>query len=256
MSSMWDWIGKLGDLARTKQAYVLATVTNVSGSAPCNVGAKVVVTATEFWGTVGGGHLEQLALEEARKRLGSGESGAARYPLGAKTGQCCGGVVDLFFEATVQGATLYVFGVGHVGQSLCQVLDGTPFRVMAIDERREWIDAAALPLCVERCDEPWDVFVDRAAWGEATYAVVMTHRHDTDQEIIGALIRKQARYIGLIGSDVKWRRFSDRLRARGVSDEMLARVRCPVGLPTGGKAPREVAISIAAELLATYYASR
>ncbi len=93
-----------------------------------------------------------------------------------------------------------------------------------------------------------------ARWDEATtYVAIMTHRHDLDQEIVARVVDRPARYIGLIGSQTKWNRFRDRLLARGMPEAKLSRVKCPIGIDVGGKAPQEVAISIAAELLKTHH---
>jgi xanthine dehydrogenase accessory factor len=248
------WLSVLRDLEARHEPSVLATVVEVSGSSPCSVGVKMIVTPGEFWGTIGGGHLEQLALENARTALREGQSARVRYPLGATVGQCCGGVVEIFFEVLFRSPRLYLFGAGHVGQALCRVLLGTAFTVEAIDERPEWIGAAELPPFVIRHAVGWDEFIEQAEWSaERTYVAVMTHRHDWDQAIVEQVIRKQTRYIGLIGSDLKWRRFRDRLIARGVDAALLDRVHCPIGLDIGGKAPGEVAISAAAELLRDHY---
>src|SRR5438309_6624227 len=158
---MWDWVRKLDELRGAGTPAALVTVVGCSGSTPCVPGAKMIVTADAFYGTVGGGHLEQLVLDDARACLREGASRTsrtARYPLGAKAGQCCGGVVDAFFEVVGAAPRLYLFGVGHVGQALCRVLDGTPFEVHAIDERDEWIGAERLPQSVHRHAVPWDAF--------------------------------------------------------------------------------------------------
>ena len=81
----------------------------------------------------------------------------------------------------------------------------------------------------------------------------MTHRHDIDEAIVADVVGRPARYLGLIGSPTKWRRFRDRLESRGVAEEALDRVKCPIGLDVGGKSPQEVAISIAAELLGVHH---
>ncbi len=248
------WLSVLHDLEARREPSVLATVVSISGSSPCSVGTKMIVSATEFWGTVGGGHLEQLAIENARTVLNDGKSITVRYPLGATVGQCCGGVVEIFFEVLFRSPRLYLFGVGHVGQALCRVLAGTVFAVDAIDERPEWIEAPELPAPVVRHAIAWDEFVEQAEWSEErTYVAVMTHRHDWDQAIIEQVIRRPTRYVGLIGSDLKWRKFQERLIARGSSAKVLARVHCPIGLNIGGKAPNEVAISVAGELLREHY---
>ncbi len=251
---MWDWVRKLDELRAGGRPCALVTVVACSGSTPCTVGTKMIVTANEQFGTIGGGHLEKLAIDDARASLASGESKTTRYPLGAKAGQCCGGVVDAFFEVVGAAPRLYLFGVGHVGQALCRVLEGTPFEVHAIDEREEWIGAERLPQTVRRHAVPWDAFAAQARWDdERTYVAIMTHRHDADQEIVAHVVDRPARYIGLIGSKTKWSRFRERLGARGVGEEKLARIKCPIGLDTGGKAPQEVAVSIAAELLKTLH---
>jgi xanthine dehydrogenase accessory factor len=250
---MHGWLGKLEELRQAGTPAALVTVVRCSGSCPAEPGAKMIVEAGgRVSGTIGGGHLEQLAIEDARQCLAAGEHKMLRYPLGATAGQCCGGVVEVFVEALNAGPRLYLFGAGHVGQSVCRVLSQTPFVVHAVDERAEWIDA--LPSEVRRHAEPWDAFVAEAAFdAERTFVAIMTHRHDLDEDIVAAVIRKPARYIGLIGSEAKWRRFRERLGARGLSEEALARVRCPIGLDIGGKSPAEVAISVAAELLGVHH---
>lgn len=255
---MWNWIAELERQRINGQPLTLVTVTSCTGSTPRDVGAKMIVFPDgPFLGTIGGGHLEELALQDARRCLKEERSQTLRYPLGAKTGQCCGGVMELLMEVIGVGPKLYLFGAGHVGQAVARTLQGTPFEVHAIDARPEWIDSSALGPDVVRHAESWEDFLPRLPWSaDKTYLVVMTHRHDDDQAIIQEAIRHPAAYIGLIGSHAKWERFQQRLSARGVSAQALARVKSPIGLVHGGKAPQEIAISLAAELLGAYYAHR
>ncbi|NTX08368.1 xanthine dehydrogenase accessory protein XdhC [Myxococcus sp. CA040A] len=252
---MWDWVRQLGEWAREDAPFAVATVTACQGSTPAEPGAKLLVRGDgAFHGTVGGGHLEQLVLADARACLERGESRSYRYPLGAKLGQCCGGVVDVFVEPVNHGPRLYLFGAGHVGQAVCRILEGTPFRVHLVDERPEWLHGERVPAAVTRHEESWEDFVAQAVWDtRRTYVAVMTHRHDLDQDIIAAALEKPARYIGLIGSKTKWARFRQRLEARGVPATLLSRVQCPMGLELGGKSPQEVAVSIAAGLLQLHH---
>jgi xanthine dehydrogenase accessory factor len=252
---MWNWISRLEELRSAGTPVVAVTVTGGTGSTPREAGAKMLVLATgECFGTIGGGHLEELAIADARRCLEAGESRTIRYPLGAKTGQCCGGVVDLFFEVIGQGPRLYLFGAGHVGQAVCRTLSGTPFSVHVVDERKGWIRGETIPGDAIRHECEWDAFAEEAEWHpERTYVAIMTHRHDVDQEIVAHAVRKPARYIGLIGSEAKWGRFRQRLAQRGFTEDELARVKCPIGLDVGGKAPQEVAISLAGELLGIHY---
>jgi xanthine dehydrogenase accessory factor len=255
---MWDWIGKLAELSAQGQPFVAITLTQSTGSAPREVGAKMIVCLSgDFYGTIGGGRLEEEALLEAVKCLKEGTSRSIRYPLGAKTGQCCGGVVDLFFDVLNQGPRLYLFGAGHVGQAVARAFSGTPFCVHVIDERADWVNSPEIPKSAVRFHGEWDDFIKDAAFdSDKTYVAVMTHRHDTDQDIIEKMLDRPYRYLGLIGSHSKWERFKQRLTAKGVSMDKLERVKCPIGLDIGGKSPQEVAISLAAELLKIHYHGR
>ena len=250
---MWDWISCLSVSNAQGRPLALVTVTSCTGSTPREIGAKMIVYSdSQFEGTIGGGHLEELAIQDAVACLVEGKSKTFRYPLGAKTGQCCGGIMEILIEALNCGPVLYVFGAGHVGQAVSRILMGTPFRVHVIDEREEWI--RQLPGGVVPHVEEWDDFIQEAVWDkQKTFVVIMTHRHDLDQDILQRLLEFPMRYLGLIGSSSKWERFQQRLTARGVEQSSLDRVKCPIGWDTGGKAPQEVAISLAAELLAIHY---
>ncbi|MBI3558233.1 MAG: xanthine dehydrogenase accessory protein XdhC [Deltaproteobacteria bacterium] len=252
---MWNWISKLENLRQAGKPFAIVTVTQCTGSAPRDAGAKMLVLENgKFYGSIGGGHLEDIALKDAVQSIEGGKTRTIRYPLGAKTGQCCAGVVELLFEVVNTGPQLYVFGAGHVGRAVCRTFAGTPFGVHVIDERKEWIESELLPEEVVRHRCEWDDFIEEASWdSERTFVAVMTHRHDVDQAIIEAVIKRPAKYIGLIGSTSKWTRFQQRMTAKGIGDAGLARVHCPLGVDTGGKAPQEVAISLAAEALQVYY---
>lgn len=249
------WLATLVTLAARGVPHVLVTVVRVEGSAPRELGAKMVVTlAGRVSGTVGGGRLEHEAIVEAQQALRARASRLVRYPLGERLGQCCGGLMELYMDVLSAGPRLYIFGAGHVGRALSGIMVGTPFVVHLVDERPDWNDAAHVASSVVRRVVPWEDVVDelRAAASDA-FVAVMTHDHDRDQAIVERLVRVPVPYLGLIGSRRKWARFEKRLAAKGFSRDELARVRCPIGVATGGKAPQEVAISVAAQLLAEHY---
>jgi xanthine dehydrogenase accessory factor len=84
-----------------------------------------------------------------------------------------------------------------------------------------------------------------------SYYLVMTHSHALDLEICEQILRRQdVAYCGLIGSLSKRRRFERLLRKQGITDAMLEKLTCPIGVPgIPGKRPQEIAIAVAAELL-------
>jgi xanthine dehydrogenase accessory factor len=254
---MWDWIKEIETCRNEGREAALVTVCENTGSTPREVGAKMLVFPDgSFRGTIGGGNLEALAIQDGQKAIKENKSQKIRYPLGAKTGQCCGGIVELLFEVLNTQPKLYLFGAGHVGQAVCRTLAETPFSVHVIDEREEWVQSERLPKEIIRHCCEWQNFVEEASWDDKnTYVAIMTHRHDTDQEIVEALVHKPTRYLGLIGSQSKWKRFQQRLHARGVSEALLNKVQCPLGVPLGGKSPQEIAISLSAQLLQIFHGS-
>lgn len=96
---MNEWIDELSDLSAAGERVVLVTVVGIRGSAPREVGAKMIVSGGTTFGTIGGGQLEYQCARIAVGMLGDDESPAVRtFPLGTSMGQCCGGVVDMLFE--------------------------------------------------------------------------------------------------------------------------------------------------------------
>lgn len=249
------WIDALGELREREQACVLVVVTNVKGSAPRDAGARMIVAAGDLvHGTIGGGNLEKLAIERATALLADPGAGSrsADFPLAEAAGQCCGGSVTLFFEPyRWRRPTIAVFGAGHVGQALAGLAPWLKARVLLVDERAESSIRPRLPrerpyelVCVDAPEAELDALPPEAL------VVILTHSHALDLELVArALARGGFPYLGLIGSERKWRRFQERLRARGFTPDQLARVRCPIGLTRTSKDPAAIALSTAAELV-------
>lgn len=234
---------------------VLVTLLEHSGSSPREPGAKMLVFENgEFVDSIGGGNLEKTALEECKKiflNQNALKVSKQRIPLGALTGQCCGGTVELLYEVMNDSPQVYIFGAGHVGQALANILVGTPFGVHLIDDRKEWIAHSNIHVQVQRHEMSAQEFLhDMPESVTKTFVVVMTHDHSVDQEIIEKVVFKNTAYIGLIGSDSKWARFKQRFEQKGLNLQHFEKVHCPIGVDIGGgKSPQEVAISVAGQLL-------
>lgn len=245
-----EWLPVLTALTEKGEPCVLITVMEAKGSTPREAGVKMIATATEQFGTIGGGNLEFQAVEEARKLLAAQAGPEVKdYPLGPRLAQCCGGAVTVFLEPFVpSGRMLYLFGAGHVGKEVVKVLEGLPLKVKWIDERANEFPSA-LPRNCEKVLTSAPAAELRAV-DERSYIAVMTHSHDLDYELVHAALRQgRFAYLGLIGSLTKRAKFEKRLRAEGVAQENIQRLHCPIGIGGTGKHPREIAISVAAELL-------
>lgn len=257
---MWDWVSKLHELTQLNISVAAVTVIDTGGSSPRDAGAKMLVVEDgEIFGTIGGGNLEKLVIEQAINCIKENICGKYTFNLGAKAGQCCGGVMEVFIETATQSEQLIIFGAGHVAQAVAETMEGTPFKVHLIDERLahdQGLVKKGLNSHVKLHSKSWqESFKECFAKNKNknNYVVIMTHSHQLDEEILHSLLSYDCKYLGLIGSETKWEHFQKRLLEKGVSKEQLKTVRCPIGRNTGGKAPKEVAISLAAELLEIFY---
>jgi len=250
-----EWLEALARLRDERQPCTQVVVIGVRGSVPREIGARMIVADGRLaWGTIGGGQLELLAIERAAGLAAAGQatSTTETFPLSEKVGQCCGGEVTLFFESFPwTRRKLVVFGAGHVAQAIGGLAPYMDLDVLLIDSRAEDELEPRLP-----DPRPYDVlFIDApeeeidAIPGDSL-VLVMTHSHALDQEIIArAITRGTFPYVGLIGSERKWKRFVHRLEQRGFTAEQLGRVTCPIGVSKGSKEPRKIALSVAAEIV-------
>jgi xanthine dehydrogenase accessory factor len=271
-SALWAGPSSEADALRGHAARLVAQATPAeivevvaaAGSVPREAGTRMLVTAQEAFGTVGGGHLELVAIELARARLARAEvtPHVQRHPLGPALGQCCGGVVTLrharldaqalaSWPQTQPRFFLQLYGAGHVGRAIAALLATLPCRVQWIDARDDEFPAGmALPAHIEKvCAEP--VAAEVASAPAGAHVLVLTHSHDLDFAIVQAWLKRgDFAFLGLIGSRTKRARFEHRLLARGHAPEAVARVCCPIGVPgLAGKEPEAVAISTVAQLL-------
>jgi len=238
--------------AAAKVPAVLLTVVAARGSTPREAGAKMVVTADGAHGTIGGGNLEFQCLALARAMLADPSASAQlrQFPLGPALGQCCGGNASVLFEPIrPPNWRIALFGAGHVGRALVGVL-------ATLDCQVDWFDSRAAEFPPDLPDNATrhvtaDPVGAVAGLPSGACVLVMTHDHALDLEIIAAaLARSDLAFIGLIGSDTKRARFTSRLAKRGVAAEALRRLVCPIGVAgVGGKAPTEIAVAVAAQLL-------
>ncbi|MCA9309685.1 MAG: xanthine dehydrogenase accessory protein XdhC [Phycisphaerales bacterium] len=242
------WTAAL-ELSRAGTPFVMITVIDAKGSTPRNPGARMIWRpGAGFLGTVGGGQFEHLVLDAAEAHFARRSTGTEHYVLGADADQCCGGTIDVFFEYVGARQTVVLFGAGHVAHEIARLLDPAPVRLVIVDDRPEWNTAERFPMARRVLD--WDAGVRacREDGGE-TLACVMTCSHDTDFELLRALLPDPPSFVGLIGSRSKRVCLFGRLVASGIDEERVQSVRCPIGVGDTGKEPPLVAISIAAELL-------
>ncbi len=252
-----EYIDKLSELHRSAEPFVSVTMVDATGSTPQDRGAKMLVSRQgRVCGTVGGGRIEQQAIAHAQAMLNESPSGAesqlVRWNLQRDVGMTCGGVVTLFFD-TFQSRTwrVVIFGAGHVAQALVRTLLPLDCRIACVDSRREWLDrlprgATLAPHCVDSLPS----FVDQLR--PEDYVLCMTMGHRTDRPIMEEIFRRRLEfpYLGVIGSRAKRKVLVRELQEAGIEAEQAERFICPIGLPIGRNHPAEIALGVAAQLLA------
>ena len=258
-----------GSWFAAKRDAVVVEVAAVRGSAPRETGTRMLVTLRDTAGTIGGGHLELKAIEQARTMLRAQTLGphSQHYPLGPALGQCCGGAVTLSFGALDATALarwpvaaprfhLQLYGAGHVGRAIARALAPLNVVVDWIDEREqefpsEFFDhGGPWPEHIRKlCVDAVEAEVRNAPAG--AYYLVLTHQHDLDLRISEAILRRgDFGFFGLIGSKTKRQRFIHRFEQRGIASDAIARITCPIGLAgIEGKEPEVIAASVVAQLL-------
>jgi xanthine dehydrogenase accessory factor len=249
-------------------AAVVVEVVEARGSVPRGTGTRMLVSASECVGTIGGGHLELKAITAARSMLERGDTSRHQqhFALGPSLGQCCGGTVTLAFAMLDAAALqrwpsspplfhLQLHGAGHVGRAIATALAALDCEVDWFDQRDEEFPVtttlgSAWPAHIRRISvDTVEAEVGSAPPG--AFYLVLTHEHALDLRIAEAILRRaDFAFFGLIGSKTKRARFSHRLEERGITAATIARMTCPIGLPgIEGKEPEVIAAGVVAQLL-------
>ncbi len=248
---------QLAALEHEGTAFVLVILVESLGSTPQDTGAKMLVTAAGLHtGTIGGGKVEAKALALAQQLLADHAVTPqfVNWALRTDVGMTCGGSVKLYFEPHVAGGTgaawpIWIFGAGHVVQALVPVLAPLDCLITVVDPRREWLDRLPRARNVRyvQADEPADLV---PSVPDHAFLLCLTKGHAFDRPVLQrTLAERNFPFVGVIGSASKAKVLQKELVAAGLSAKRAKQFHCPVGLPFGNNDPREIALSIAAQLL-------
>lgn len=241
------------ELEKNNESGALCTVVKSEGSTPRHVGSKMLVyPGGKFIGTVGGGDLEHRVLDEAWMAMSDGQARILSYsmvdPARGDPG-VCGGNVEVFVEPILPPAMIVVIGAGHVGKAVVHLAKWLGFRVAVSDDRAEFCNPEVTPGAdayypVEMGKLPEQLKINRR-----TYIVITSRGSSVDALGLPSILDSKAGYIGVIGSRRRWLTTVKALKAKGVSEEKLAKVHSPMGLELNAETPEEIAVSIMAEIL-------
>ena len=251
---------RLNDLLKSGAPFVVVTLVDVVGSAPQECGARMLVSSEGLlFGTIGGGKVENRAIDEARRLLleQSAPTRFFNWNLSADIGMTCGGSVKVFMEVHNLGLwNVIIFGAGHCANALINILITLDCSVTCIDIRPDWLERLPTSARLKKCLV--SDYVEGLTWLEKqpeAFVLLLTMGHSTDAPVLLEILKSYGAgsralpYLGVIGSKAKAHRLKSDVAAAGLDPALADSFFCPVGLELGNNSPHEIAVSIAAQLL-------
>lgn len=250
------------DALRNGKKAAVAVIVEKKGSAPRDVGSKIVVYEDgTVYGTLGGGKFERMVIKESLSAISEGRPKLLKYSFtGTKvegasdTGLICGGVVSVYVDVLRPVPRVLIFGAGRVGKAFADLMNYLEYRVVVADPDPRLPTEQNYPYAEARItgdlDETIKKLRDMATEDDI---VLVTHGAvDVDYKVVKEMLGSKARYVGLLGSKRKSMVFVKRLLEEGVPPELVkSKLRAPIGVPVEAETPEEIAISAATEIILT-----
>ncbi|MFQ5980765.1 MAG: XdhC family protein [Candidatus Heimdallarchaeota archaeon] len=257
-----DFAQALFDFTKQYDLLWVVTVVHTEGSSPRKTGAKMIVDGKGnlLWGTIGGGTIEKIATKRITKLK---DPTLQMYNVGAdgpdtveeidSTGMLCGGIMTLYYEphGNVNFPQIWIFGAGHIGHALYELLIKQEWNIILLDNRPEVLTEEKFPKAERRIGS-YKELAKQVDFAKEDYFLIMTAGHKWDAIILKECVRKPWKYLGVIGSDRKVEQFFGELRAEGVPEAAIQKINAPIGYGFG-ESPEEIAVDIAAKLLEVRY---
>lgn len=245
---------KAAELSASNTPFAIATIVSSSGSTPRGKAKMIVLADGTSYGTVGGGIVEARVIEESKKAIDFDRPVMLDYTLDHSPGERsldmeCGGSMSVYVEVFGAKPRLLIAGGGHVGLAIARLAAGLGYRIAVVDDRPDFVTGERFPMAQELYVMPdMEKALAAAPSDRRTCAIIATHA--SDEHALRAFVGRDLAYLGFLGSRRKVRVLLDKARDDGVPEELLARVRAPIGLDLGAETPEEIAVSVMAEIMA------
>ncbi len=226
-------------------------IVRTKGSTPRKVGAKMIVYEDgNITGSIGGGNLEKKVIENALSQINKQEPKLFKHDLLHHHNMCCGGIVEIYIEPIQKMNRLYIFGAGHIGNSLSVFANTINFEVFVIDDRKQYLEDIKNKE-INKLNLNYNEVLPSLPFDKNTYVVIMTYEHSHDRDILAYCIKQPNAYIGMIGSKRKIELTKKMfLEGKIATKKELEKVDMPMGININADGPEEIAISILAKLIA------
>jgi xanthine dehydrogenase accessory factor len=250
-----DVFEELVRLRSLGQKCALATIVEVRGSIPSYESAKLLVREDgSMAGTIGGGCVEAEVWNAAREVIETEKPKRLTFNLGQDAaydnGLICGGQLEVFVEPVLPVPHAFIFGAGHISKSLSKVANLAGFATVIVDDRESFANRDRFPEAEAVHAAEYEQAFPALSINETSYLIIVTRGHRDDMRVLRLAIATPARYIAMIGSKRKVLNVVRELEKEGLPREAFDRLFAPMGLDIGAISPEEIAISVAAEMIA------
>ena len=239
-------------------AFVMATVVEGVEKTPGRTGFKLISYKDgSFQGTVGGGKLELLVLAKCREIHKTKENTMLKFELTETSegiGMMCGGVAKVYFEYYPPTKKAYIFGAGHLCRSLVPIMNSIGFYCIVIDNREDFASKERIPTAKEVLVVDYMKYLKNFSPTVNDAVIIFTHGHKYDHDILENLCSKNinVKYLGMIGSKIKVADAVTKIKKKQFKGSLIDSIYAPIGLNIGKTTTQEIAIAIAAEILAVF----
>lgn len=257
-----DYNGKAMDLfeeivrlRRAGRKSALATIVKVNGSIPSYPSAKMLVRDDgTIAGTIGGGCVEAEVWQAAREAMETGKTRILSFSLAEDAaydnGLICGGQLEIYIEPVEPLPRACIFGAGHISRSLSRLCAMLGFSVTVVDDRETYASRERFPEADEVIAGNYEEIFPRLEIHSGCYLIIVTRGHRDDMRVLRWAVTTEAGYIAMIGSRRKVISVVKELQKEGLAPELFQRIHAPMGLDIGAVTPEEIAVSVAAEMIA------
>jgi xanthine dehydrogenase accessory factor len=250
-----DVYEELVRLRNLGQRCALATIVEVRGSIPSYESAKMLVREDgSIVGTIGGGCVEAEVWNAAREVIQNEQPRRLTFNLGQDAaydnGLICGGQLDIFIEPVMPVPHAFIFGAGHISKSLSKVATLAGFATVVVDNRESFANTERFPEAAAVHAGEYEEVFPQLAINDTSYVIIVTRGHRDDMRVLKLALSTPARYLAMIGSKRKVLNVIRELEKEGVDRAAFEKIHAPMGLDIGAISPEEIAISVAAEMIA------
>lgn len=250
-----DLFEEIVRLRRAGRKAALATIIKVNGSIPSYPGARMLIRDDgSIAGTIGGGCVEAEVWQAAREAMETGKTRILSFSLAEDAaydnGLICGGQLEIYIEPLDPLPRACIFGAGHISRSLSKLCSMLGFSVTVVDDRESYANRERFPEADEVIAGNYEEIFPKLDIHSGCYLIIVTRGHRDDLRVLRWAVTTGAGYIAMIGSRRKVISVVKELQKEGLAPELFERVHAPMGLDIGAVTPEEIAVSVAAEMIA------